>query len=571
MGNWSDEQAEGGTSYVGSGNLQPEFWSQVVSAEFGGSGSRVRLRYTGAKIDRVFDTLLDSRIKTVVCRHEQNCAFIAAGIGRMTGKAGVALVTSGPGCANLVTGLATATSEGDPVVAIGGAGPSSQRLKQVHQSMDAVGLFRPITKFSAEIDAPGSVGEVIANAFHTAESGRPGAAFVSAPMDILAAETEGEVLTPVRPEPLGPAEPAAIAAAAALIDSAQRPVLLLGLLASEPCAAQAVRAFLANTRMPVVCTYQGAGVVSRELFHCFGGRVGLFHNQPADQLLNAADLVITAGYCPIEYEPSLWNHGRKRNVVHIGCMSPDIDKDYRPQVQLIGNITATIRSLAAHLEPKDFTENSPILAEIEALRRRFSLEAALLSGTPIHPMRLVYELQSILRDDMTLCLDMGSFHIWLARHLYSFRPRQLLFTNGQQTLGVGLPWAIAASLVRPNEKVISISGDGGFLFSATELETAVRLKCNLVHLVWIDGSYDMVRFQEMAKYGRASGVEFGPVDVVQFAEAFGAKGLRIESPDQIAATLRLALEAQGPVVIGIPVDYRDNQRLMEIVEPAELD
>ena len=146
----------------------------------------------------------------------------------------------------------------------------------------------------------------------------------------------------------------------------------------------------------------------------------------------------------------------------------------------------------------------------------------------------------------------------------------MLISNGQQTLGVGLPWAIAACLVRPGEKVISISGDGGFLFSANELETAVRLKCNLVHLVWIDGAYDMVRFQEMAKYGRASGVDFGPVDVVRFAEAFGARGLRIETPDEITPTLRKALEMEGPVVVGIPVDYRDNHRLMEIVHPNVL-
>jgi acetolactate synthase-1/2/3 large subunit len=171
---------------------------------------------------------------------------------------------------------------------------------------------------------------------------------------------------------------------------------------------------------------------------------------------------------------------------------------------------------------------------------------------------------------MTLCLDMGSFHIWLARHLYSFRARQVLISNGQQTLGVGLPWAIAACLVRPGEKVISISGDGGFLYSAGELETAVRLRCNLVHLVWIDGSYDMVRFQEVAKYGRASGVDFGPVDVVPFAEAFGAKGLRIKTPQEIAPTLERALAMDGPVVIGIPVDYRDNHRLMEIVHPNVL-
>ena len=525
----------------------------------------------GAKIDKVFDALLDSRIKTVVCRHEQNAAFIAAGIGRMTGKAGVALVTSGPGCSNLVTGLATATSEGDPVVAIGGAVPTAMRLKQVHQAMDTVNLFRPITKYSAEIDAPDSVAEVVANAFRTAESGRPGATFISAPADIMTARVEARVLTPVTPEPLGPADPVSIAAAATLINDGQRPVLLLGLAASEAYAAQATRALLARTQLPVVCTYQGAGVVPREYFHCFGGRVGLFHNQLADNLLAEADVVIAVGYHPIGYEPGLWNRGRRRSIVHIDSSPVQVDRDYQPQIELRGNIATTIAALTAHLQPRDIAAGSTRLTEIAREREAFAARAAAADGFPIHPTRLVVELQKVLRDDMTLCLDMGSFHIWLARHLYSFRPRQLLFTNGQQTLGVGLPWAIAACLVRPNEKVISISGDGGFLFSAMELETAVRLKCNIVHLVWIDGFYDMVGIQEMAKYGRLSGVEIGPVDVVRFAEAFGAKGLRIETPDQISSTIKKALEMPGPVIVGIPVDYRDNHRLMEIVHPDALD
>ncbi len=169
---------------------------------------------------------------------------------------------------------------------------------------------------------------------------------------------------------------------------------------------------------------------------------------------------------------------------------------------------------------------------------------------------------------MTVCVDIGSFHIWLARHLHSFRPRQLLFSNGQQTLGIGLPWAIAACLARPGEKAISVSGDGGFLFSSMELETAVRLKCNLAHLVWIDGAYDMVKFQQVAKYGRSSAVEFGPVDVVHYAKAFGAHGFHIDTPDQLGPTFRKALELEGPVLIGIPVDYRDNRKLMEIVRPG---
>jgi len=182
-----------------------------------------------------------------------------------------------------------------------------------------------------------------------------------------------------------------------------------------------------------------------------------------------------------------------------------------------------------------------------------------------HPLRVVAELQKWLADDVTLCLDMGSFHLWIAHFLFSFRARQILISNGQQTLGVALPWGIASCLVRPNEKTLSISGDGGFLFSAMELETAVRLKLNLVHMVWINGTYDMVAVQEQPKYKRTSGVDFGPVDVVKYAEAFGAAGFMVDAPDQIGPTLKKAFEISGPVLIGIRVDYRDNHKLFERV------
>ena len=550
--------------------LAPQTGAGLLVKSLEAQGVEYAFGIPGAKIDKVFDTLLDSKIKTIVCRHEQNAAFMASGIGRMTGKAGVALVTSGPGCSNLVTGFATATSEGDPVVGIGGAVPVADRLKQLHQSMDTVNLFRSVTKFSAEIDSPSSISEVVANAFRAAESARPGAAFISAPKDIMTGDAEGEILTPVAPVRLGAADESAITAASGLINEAKNPVVMLGLLASETNAAAAVGELIAKTNMPVVCTYQGAGVVPREHFDRFGGRVGLFRTQPADRILDAADLVITIGYDPIEFEPGLWNLGKKRSLIHIDAVAADIDKDYRPEVELTGDVAATVRALTGRLQIAAHAGSADLLREVAQERAAFAEKAAASNGTPIHPLRLVQELQALLSNDMTLCLDMGSFHIWLARYLYSFRARQILMTNGQQTLGVGLPWAIAASLVRPREKVISVSGDGGFLFSAMELETAVRLKSNLVHLVWIDGFYDMVGIQEMAKYGRLSGVSLGPVDVVRFAEAFGARGLKIERPEEISSTLKKALAMQGPVIVGVPVDYRDNHRLMEIVHPEAL-
>jgi acetolactate synthase I/II/III large subunit len=521
----------------------------------------------GAKIDRVYDALHDSSIQTVVCRHEQNASFIAQGIGRLTGKAGVCLVTSGPGTTNLVTGFATATAEGSPVLGLGGVVPRSIRLKQAHQNLDTATLLRTVSKTSVEVESEAAIGEAIANAFRAAESPRPGAAFVGLPSDVMDAAVPDTVMTPVSPVLLGAGPEEAILAAAQLIRQAQRPVLLVGMLASEPRAALAIRALLRTSLFAVVTTFQGTGVLSREMLALFGGRVGLFHNQPSDRLLDSADLVITIGYDPIEYEPSLWNRGHSRPIVHIDAVPCDIDAYYKPAVEIVGDIAATLNSLAPRLPPN---QRTPKLGDIADELAVIRAEGRRQSGSPVHPLRLVADLQAVIDDDVTLCLDMGSFHIWLARYLQVFRPRQMIISNGQQTLGVALPWAIAASLVRPTEKVISVSGDGGFHFSSVELETAVRLKCNLVHVIWRDGFYDMVRFQEEIKYGRRSGTDFGPIDSVRFAEAAGARGFAVERADDFLPVLRKAMEMPGPVLIDVPVDYRHNKALGEQVLPQAL-
>src|ERR1700749_1764536 len=228
----------------------------------------------GAKIDAVFDALTDSTIETVVCRHEQNAAFIAGGIGRMTGKAGVAIATSGPGVSNLTTGLATANSEGDPVVALGGAVATSEALKQIHQTMDAVSILKPVTKFSATVGAADQVNEVLANAFRAAESGRPGASYVNLPKDVMTQPCALEPLPAPAFAGLGPADGAAIKEAARLINSASNPVVLLGMLASKPANAQAFQTFISRNSLPVVGTFQAAGAVGALLFDNFGGRVG---------------------------------------------------------------------------------------------------------------------------------------------------------------------------------------------------------------------------------------------------------------------------------------------------------
>jgi acetolactate synthase I/II/III large subunit len=521
----------------------------------------------GAKIDAVFNALVDSKIKTVVCRHEQNAAFIAGGIGRMTGRAGVAIATSGPGVSNLTTGLATANSEGDPVVALGGAVATGEALKQIHQTMDAVSILKPVTKYSVTVGAPDQVSEVMANAFRVAESGRPGAVYVNLPMDMMTAPCAHEPLPLPAFAGLGPADPKAIREAARLINAADNPVVLLGMLSSRPTNAKALQSFLTKSNLAVVGTFQAAGAVGALLFDNFGDRVGQIANQPADRLLDSADLVITVGYDPVEYWPPESNANTKRKIIHIDVLTAALENCYQPYVELTGDIAQTLEALTPQITRSAKSALSASMLEaIVAERDRLEEESATRGGTPIHPLRLLHQLKQFLSSDVTVCLDMGSFHLWIARHLYSFRPRQVLITNGQQTLGVALPWGIAGALVRPSEKILSISGDGGFLYSAMELETAVRLKANLVHMVWIDGTYDMVATQEKLKYGRTSGIEFGPIDYIKYAEAFGATGLMINTPDDIAPLMKKAFGTPGPVVVGVHVDYSDNHQLFEMIK-----
>jgi acetolactate synthase I/II/III large subunit len=536
--------------------------ADVVVETLEARGTKHVFGVSGAKIDKIYDRLLDSSIQTVVCRHEQNAAFIAGGIGRLTGKAGVALVTSGPGVSNLVTGLATANSEGDPIVALGGAVAVADRLKS--QTLDSVGLCKPVTKYSAEIDSPAATAEVLSAAFRAAESDRPGAAFVSLPMDVVNGEAQCRPIRLSAFAEQGRAAERSLEEAARLINSAKSPVIFLGLMASKPKCADAIRTLLNTTTLPVVGTFQAAGAISREMFPYFGGRVGQLANQPADALLDSGDVVITIGYDAVEYWPSLWNKGRNRAIVHIDVTPANIENDYFPAVELIGSIEETLAALSALVHRSTLASVSADLLELIAHdRERLMAEAAAKSGVPIHPMRLISELQKILTPDVTVSSDMGTVSMYLCRYLFSFRARQFLISNGQQTLGTALPWAIAASLVRPHEKVLSISGDGGFLFSANELETAVRLRSHIVHMIWIDGSYDMVAAQEKLKYHRTSGVTLGPVDYVKYAEAFGATGLQIQQPDDIAPTLHKAFDTPSAVLIGVHVDYRDSVKLFE--------
>lgn len=534
--------------------------AQRVVEALEAAGVRWVFGVPGAKVDQVFDALEDSPVQTIVCRHEQNAAFMAACVGRLTGRPGVALVTSGPGTSNLATGLVTATTEGDPMVALCGAVPRADRLKHTHQSMDAAGLLSTVSKTAGEVDAADNVPEAIVNALRAAEVMPRGAASLVLPSDVMA-EPTAVPLPPVREVPrLGAAPDQAVDAAARMLREARFPVILAGVRSACTEGAEALHGLLARTGLPVVETFQAAGLVPRDLEDHYLGRVGLFRNQPGDVVLAQADVVLTIGYDPVEYDAALWNHDASRGIIHLDEIAPDFDAHYAPTLELRGDIPATITALAERVAGLRLRGEAD--AVVARQRDRLAETAA---PTPDHddafgldPVAVTLTLRELVGDDATVISDVGSHYIYMARYFRAYRPRRLLFSNGQQTLGVALPWAIATTLVRPGEPVLSVSGDGGFLFSAMELDTAVRLGSTFTHVIFDDGTYDMVAFQQMKRYGRTAGIQLGHPDFAAYAESFGAHGRRATTLEELVAEVRAGLAEPGPTIIDVPVDYRDN-------------
>ncbi|KAH7322662.1 acetolactate synthase [Stachybotrys elegans] len=530
----------------------------------------------GAKIDSVFNALIDHpEIKLVVCRHEQNAAFIAGAIGRITGRPGVCIATSGPGTSNLVTGLVTANDEGAPVVALVGDVKRVQAAKKTHQSLRGVQLLAPVTKKATGAVHPDQLSEIMLDAFRTATAYPQGATAVSLPIDIMTTGTKTSIpalpANAFTPPQYGTSPSASLSRAASMIQNAKFPVLFLGTRAAAPDAVQAVQEFLRKHPIPVVETFQAAGSISRDLAHLFFGRIGLFRNQPGDKLLAQADLVIAAGYDQSEYDADAWHKNRALDILHLDWIPADYGAFYNPKLELVGSIAANVTMLTNMVanvsRPQESEVAKAIFTEFHAWEQ--SPQALGQTGDgPVHPLYFIKLMQGMLPPSPTVASDVGSMYIWLSRFYFAYSPKSFLVSNVQQTLGVALPWAIGASMAQDppcSQKVVSISGDGGFLYSAQELVTAVQQGCNITHFIWNDGKYNMVEFQEVDKYGRSAGVDLGGVDFVKYAEAFGAKGLRVSRSSELEAVMKEALSYEGVCVVDVEIDYSHNHELMKNV------
>jgi acetolactate synthase-1/2/3 large subunit len=510
----------------------------------------------------VMDALSDSPIRFIATRHEQGAAFMADVQGRLTGHAGVCLSTLGPGATNLLTGVADAYLDRAPLVALTAQVSLDRMHKESHQSIDVRSMFRSVTKWNAEITRPHILPEAVRKAFKVAETEKPGATHLELPEDVAAQRLTDDgsfeplpVQHPVLPEPVQPQ----VARAARVIAKAVRPVLLAGNGIVRGAATEAVREFARRLNIPVVHTFMSKGILpDADPLSLY--TIGLQMQDHSARLLAASDLVITVGYDPVEYAPSLWNPDRRKPIVHVDVTPAEVDAHYVIEVGVIGNIALSMEAIGRCVDPQG-TEWARHCRH--TIQRAFEEDYAASPGWPLRPQHVIRELRAALApDDLVVC-DVGAHKLWMARMFPCELPNTCLISNGFAAMGIGLPGAIVAKLLYPQRQVVTVTGDGGFLMNSQELETAVRLNLPVAILVWRDNGYGVIRWKQQVRFHRAFGVEFTNPDLVAYAESFGAAGFRVEGPSELSAVMKAALACGKPAVIDCPVDYSENMRLSE--------
>jgi acetolactate synthase-1/2/3 large subunit len=524
----------------------------------------------------ILDALSRSdRIRHVTTRHEQGAAFMADVHGRLTGESAVAMATLGPGATNLVTGVADAYLDRAPMVAITGQTGSDKLHKEAHQLVDIVRMFGPVTKWNTRVELIEAIPEIVRKAFRVAELEKPGPTHIELPENLAAmALGPGPAIRPLEPTRAYLPEPTdeAIAHAARIIAESQRPIVLAGNGVLRRRASAGLRAFARGLHVPVAVTFMGKGAVD-DRSHLSLMAVGL---QARDHVLTGfdrADLVVSIGYDLVEYAPSRWNPEGTKPIVHIDTQPAEVDADYRPTVELIGDIDGTLERLLAALLPlgiggRDATqrhESKEILVNADLrlalLRDLQAFEAD--DGFPVRPQKAIADLRRALEPDDIVVSDVGAHKVWVARLYQAYEPNTVIISNGFAAMGISLPGAIAAKLVRPERRVVALAGDGGFLMNSQELETARRVGADVTVVVWRDDGYGLIDWKQRNEFGRPFGVDFGNPDFVGFAESFGVAGFRVGTASELYPTLMRALDTPGPSVVEVPIDYRENLRLTE--------
>lgn len=504
--------------------------------------------------------LQDSPIKFILTRHEQGAAFMADAYGRLTGHAGVCLATLGPGATNLVTGVADGNMDRAPMVVITAQAGTQRQHKESHQAMDVVSLFRPITKWASTVSHPENIPEVIRKAFKIATAEKPGACHIELPEDVAKMTTTKNPLAPYqlrRPVP----DDKIVNQAFQLIEMAKRPIVLAGNGAIRKRASAQLRAFAEATGIGVLSTFMAKGSVPQSQKECLF-TIGLQARDLGLCAIEAADLVIAIGYDLVEYHPYLWNPKGDKTILHIDFLPAEVDEHYQPRVEIAGDIAHTLWMLNQRLTDKRPSYELKSQRGVrEEMLKEFAAHAEDATEGAIRPQKALWDARAVLGPEDLLLCDVGAHKMWTARYYQCETPNTCLISNGFCSMGFALPGAIAAKLVHPERRVLAVTGDGGFLMNVQEMETARRIGTNVVVMLWEDKAYGLIAWKQQNEFGRHTPLSFGNPDWVTLAESFGWAGMRVERSRELRPALEKAFSLNRPVLLTIPIDYRENPLL----------
>ena len=507
----------------------------------------------------LMDALLESKIQFIQTRDERGAAFMADVYGRLTGKAGVCLATLGPGAMNLVTGVADANMDRAPLVAITGQAGLDRMHKESHQYMDVVSVFKPMTKWNTLLHVPEIIPESIRKAFKVATGEKPGATHIDFPEDLAKMETVGEPVPHDFPSDAEPVD-ACLERAAQLIREARQPIILAGNGVVRQGASQVLTEFAEATNIPVAHTFMGKGSIpwTHPLSLL---TVGLQARDFVSCGFDRADLVIAIGYDIVEYHPRLWNLGQDKKIVHIDTEPSESDAAYVTDVEMVGNIKHSLACLLAQgIQPKELVYASDTLREIILARITEHRDD---KAFPMKPQKILSDIRSVLAENDILISDVGAHKMWIARMYPCYQPNTCIISNGFAAMGIAVPGAFVAKLIYPERNCLAVCGDGGFLMNSQELETAVRVGVPFVTLIFNDEAYGLIEWKQMNTFGRPAHIDFTNPDFVKYAQAFGAKGYRVQGSDELVPILKDAFSQNVPSVIDCPVNYAENLRLTE--------
>jgi acetolactate synthase I/II/III large subunit len=542
----------------------------------------------GEEINDLMLSLLHSKIKFILVRHEQGAAFMADVYGRLTQKVGVCLSTLGPGATNLITGVANANMDRSPILAITGQTNSNLRHKESHQNMDVVSMFKPITKWRWSIHNADVIPEIVRRAFKISIEEKAGAVHLELPEDI--AKDKSNIKPIKKPKRTLRSRPhkGLIKKAVKMILSSDIPVILVGNGCIRGSASSSIRKFVEKTGICSMNTFMAKGIISDNSERHLQ-TIGLPDKDHLLIALREADLVIAIGYDLVEYSPKNWNKNLEKKIIHIDFTPAEVETYYPPDVEIAADIDYTIDAILFELnkavneerekkERKKSNNNNNLNSTIDIpffeipdtfreIKKKITERIEKFKDDfayPINPLKLVIDVRNALEENDIVISDVGAHKLWIAKTYNTYIPNTCLITNGFCSMGFAFPGAISAQLVRPNQKIVVMCGDGGFLMNVQELETAVRLQLPIIVIIWCDSDYGMISLKQIHEFGRSAFSRFNNPNFVTLAQSFGAIGYHVKSTEEFPKILEKAKESTTvPVIIAIDVDYSKNQILLK--------